>query len=98
MSSEQFDRQKNGVPITPCSLSCLESYLHISCPLLHVPPSLQNVTSFIIDTKHPGNVASATKGMKTMDFSELILVTPRDDRVKFIDGASGAVDVLEGAK
>ena len=65
---------------------------------------LKNIeTSFIlIDTKHPGNVGSAARGMKTMGFSELILVSPKDDRVlgrkKCIDGASGAVDVLKGAK
>jgi tRNA/rRNA methyltransferase len=66
--------------------------------------SFSNVsTTFIlVDTKHPGNVGAAARGMKTMGFSDLVLVSPTDNRVlgrkKCTDGASGAVDVLKGAK
>lgn len=68
--------------------------------------SISNVnisTKFVlIGTKHPGNVGAAARGMKTMGFSELILVAPHDDRVlgrkKCMEGASGAADVLKEAK
>lgn len=62
--------------------------------------SVSNVsTKFIlIDTKHPGNIGSAARAIKTMGFSKLVVVSPKDDRVlgrkKCIEGASGAVDVL----
>ena len=92
-------------PILPRILSAyLSTTARSSLQNVSGTRSLTNIsTSFIlIDTKHPGNVGSAARGMKTMGFSELILVTPRDDRVlgrkKCIDGASGAVNVLEGAK
>ena len=59
-------------------------------------------TKFVlVDTKHPGNVGATARAMKTMGFSELAVVSPSDERVlgrkKCIDGASGAVSVLNNA-
>lgn len=61
-------------------------------------------TKFIlVNTKHPGNVGSSARSMKTMGFSPhgLVVVNPNDARVlgrkKCIDAASGALDILEHA-
>lgn len=55
----------------------------------------------LIETSHPGNVGAVARAMKTMGFSDLVLVKPRfadatmqEEAVAF---ASGALDVLEGA-
>lgn len=67
-------------------------------------PSLQIETKFVlIGTKHPGNVGSSARSMKTMGFTNgLVLVDPNDPKVprrkKCIDAASGALDVLESAE
>ena len=60
-------------------------------------------TRFILtQTHHPGNVGASARALKTMGFDELVLVHPHDpnvlNRKKCKDGASGAVDVLEGAR
>ena len=60
-------------------------------------------TRFIlINTSHAGNVGAAARAMKTMGFSELVLVNPRyqdatmqEEAIAF---ASGAQDVLEAAR
>eukprot|EP00553_Chaetoceros_curvisetus_P016156 CAMPEP_0204650272 /NCGR_PEP_ID=MMETSP0718-20130828/11268_1 /ASSEMBLY_ACC=CAM_ASM_000674 /TAXON_ID=230516 /ORGANISM="Chaetoceros curvisetus" /LENGTH=306 /DNA_ID=CAMNT_0051673639 /DNA_START=31 /DNA_END=952 /DNA_ORIENTATION=+ len=70
-----------------------------------IKPSTSSIntaqTFILVDTRHPGNVGAAARAMKTMGFSNLILVTPHDERVlgrkKCIDGASGALDVLRNA-
>jgi tRNA/rRNA methyltransferase len=56
----------------------------------------------LVETSRAGNVGSVARAMKTMGFSELVLVTPRcadpqhdPEAVAF---ASGALDVLEGAR
>jgi tRNA/rRNA methyltransferase len=56
----------------------------------------------LVETSRAGNVGSVARAMKTMGFSELVLVTPRcadpltdPEAVAF---ASGAIDVLEGAR
>jgi len=56
----------------------------------------------LVEPSHPGNVGAVARAMKTMGFSELVLVNPRfpqvcamPDAVAF---ASGALDVLEGAR
>jgi tRNA/rRNA methyltransferase len=56
----------------------------------------------LVETSRAGNVGSVARAMKTMGFSDLVLVTPRcaepltdPEAVAF---ASGAVDVLEGAR
>jgi tRNA/rRNA methyltransferase len=56
----------------------------------------------LVETSRAGNVGSVARAMKTMGFSDLVLVSPRcldplhdPEAVAF---ASGAVDVLEGAR
>ena len=53
----------------------------------------------LFEPTHPGNVGAAARAMKTMGFSELVLVNPGCE----IDGeararSSGALDVLMGAR
>lgn len=65
--------------------------------------SLFNRLRFVlVETSHPGNIGAVARAMKTMGFSELVLVNPRfpdavrqDEAVAF---ASGAQDVLEAAR
>jgi tRNA/rRNA methyltransferase len=57
-------------------------------------------TRFIlINTSHAGNVGAAARAMKTMGFSDLVLVAPRWPNVlrreETIQRASGALDVLD---
>lgn len=56
----------------------------------------------LVETSRAGNVGSVARAMKTMGFGELVLVAPRcadplrdPEAVAF---ASGAIDVLEGAR
>lgn len=56
----------------------------------------------LVETSRPGNIGAAARAIKTMGFSELVLVNPRyqdaatqEEAVAF---ASGAQDVLEGAR
>jgi tRNA/rRNA methyltransferase len=56
----------------------------------------------LVDTSHPGNIGAVARAMKTMGFSQLVLVNPRfqdalsqEEALAF---ASGAQDVLAGAK
>jgi tRNA/rRNA methyltransferase len=56
----------------------------------------------LVETSRAGNVGSVARAMKTMGFSDLVLVSPRcadplhdPESVAF---ASGAIDVLEGAR
>jgi tRNA/rRNA methyltransferase len=56
----------------------------------------------LVETSRAGNIGSVARAMKTMGFSDLVLVTPRGadplrdpEAVAF---ASGAIDVLEGAR
>ena len=60
-------------------------------------------TRFIlINTSHAGNVGAAARAMKVMGFDDLVLVAPRWPdvlrREETIQRASGATDVLEGAR
>lgn len=60
-------------------------------------------TRFIlINTSHAGNVGAAARAMKTMGFSDLVLVAPRWanvlNREEAIARASGALDVLKNAR
>src|SRR5512132_484151 len=63
------------------------------------PMGLSSTCVVLSRPSHPGNVGSAARAMKTMGFSDLRLVAP-----KAIPGAearalaSGALDVLEGAR
>lgn len=56
----------------------------------------------LVETSHPGNVGATARAMKTMGFSQLVLVNPRyadvlqhDEALAF---ASGAHDVLAAAR
>ncbi len=56
----------------------------------------------LVETSRAGNIGSAARAMKTMGFSELVLVNPRDPAAlqdpEAIALASGATDVLAGAR
>jgi tRNA/rRNA methyltransferase len=56
----------------------------------------------LVETSHPGNIGAAARAMKTMGFSDLVLVNPRfPDAVsqeEAIAFASSALDVLSGAR
>jgi tRNA/rRNA methyltransferase len=56
----------------------------------------------LLGTSHPGNVGAVARAMKVMGFSDLILVAPRVPHMPrsadAIARASGAIDVLEGAR
>lgn len=56
----------------------------------------------LVETSHPGNIGAVARAMKTMGFSDLVLVNPRfpdavhhEEAVAF---ASGALDVLQNAR
>lgn len=65
--------------------------------------SLFNRLRFVlVETSHPGNIGAAARAMKTMGFSQLVLVNPRfpdaashEEAIAF---ASGAQDVLAAAR
>ncbi|HJV88322.1 MAG TPA: RNA methyltransferase [Noviherbaspirillum sp.] len=56
----------------------------------------------LVETSHPGNVGAVARAMKTMGFSQLVLVNPRFPDVlqqeEAIAFASGALDVLGAAR
>lgn len=56
----------------------------------------------LVETSRAGNVGSVARAMKTMGFSDLVLVTPRcadpQNDPEAVAFASGAVDVLAGAR
>ena len=56
----------------------------------------------LINTSHAGNVGAAARAMKTMGFTDLVLVAPRWANVlrreETIQRASGALDVLNNAR
>jgi tRNA/rRNA methyltransferase len=56
----------------------------------------------LVETSRAGNVGSVARAMKTMGFSDLVLVTPRcEDPLNDAEAvafASGAIDVLQGAR
>jgi tRNA/rRNA methyltransferase len=63
---------------------------------------LHRLRFVLVETSRAGNVGSVARAMKTMGLSDLVLVTPRctdpqhdPEAVAF---ASGALDVLEGAR
>jgi len=64
-----------------------------------VPPLFGRLRVILVETSHPGNIGAAARALKTMGFSELVLVNPRfpdatrhEEAIAF---ASGALDVLE---
>lgn len=56
----------------------------------------------LVETSHPGNVGAAARAIRTMGFSELVLVNPRYEHVleheDALAFASGATDVLSSAR
>jgi tRNA/rRNA methyltransferase len=56
----------------------------------------------LMETSHPGNVGAVARAMKTMGFSELVLINPRYPDVlrheEAIAFASGAQDILANAR
>lgn len=65
--------------------------------------SLFERTRFVlVDTSHPGNIGAAARAMKTMGFSDLVLVNPREPNAlqssEAIALASGAGDLLDRAR
>jgi len=56
----------------------------------------------LVETSRAGNVGSVARAMKTMGFSDLVLVSPRCDGPlhdpEAVAFASGAIDVLQGAR
>lgn len=70
---------------------------------LKTSTSLSNRLRFVlVETSRPGNVGATARAMKTMGFSELVLVNPRSPDVRLheeaIAFASGAQDVLAAAR
>jgi len=63
---------------------------------------LSRVVFVMVEPSHPGNIGSAARAIKTMGFSQLVLVNPKMDDAKVhpeaVALASGATDVLEAAK
>jgi tRNA/rRNA methyltransferase len=65
-------------------------------------PLFERLRFVLVETSRPGNIGAAARAMKTMGFSELVLVNPRvegavrhEEAVAF---ASGAQDVLSNAR
>ncbi len=62
----------------------------------------QRLRFVLVETSRPGNIGSAARAMKTMGFSELVLVNPRHadplNDEEAIALASGATDVLAAAR
>lgn len=65
-------------------------------------PLFERLRFVLVETSHPGNIGATARAMKTMGFSELILVNPRfADAIRHEEAiafASGAQDVLERAR
>src|SRR5688572_16274448 len=62
----------------------------------------QRLRFVLVETSRAGNVGAAARALKTMGFSDLVLVNPRDPAVlsdpEAVAFASGALDVLGGAR
>lgn len=71
-------------------------------PLQISTPLFNRLRFVLVETSHPGNIGAAARAIKTMGFSELVLVNPRfpdafmhEEAIAF---ASGAQDVLTSAR
>lgn len=65
-------------------------------------PLFNRLRFVLVETSHPGNIGAVARAMKTMGFSQLVLVRPRfadairhDEAIAF---ASGAQDILAAAQ
>lgn len=68
-----------------------------------IPISLFSRLRFVlVETSHPGNIGAVARAIKTMGFSELVLVNPRfadaTTQEEALAFASGAQDVLQRAR
>lgn len=65
-------------------------------------PVFQRLRFVLVETYHPGNIGSVARAMKTMGFSDLVLVNPHQPDVatheEALAFASNANDVLTGAR
>jgi len=58
-----------------------------------------SVRIVLVETSHPGNIGASARAMKTMGFSDLALVAPKEfPCAEATARASGADDVLAGAR
>ena len=59
---------------------------------------LKQFRIILCETSHPGNIGSVARAMKTMGFSDLYLVNPKDFPSKHAQAlACGAEDILKKA-
>lgn len=67
-----------------------------------VSPLFTRLRFVLVETSRAGNIGSVARAMKTMGFSELVLVNPRGadplNDPEAVAFASGALDVLHGAR
>lgn len=65
-------------------------------------PLFNRLRFVLVETSRPGNIGAAARAMKTMGFSELVLVNPRfpnaQEDAEAVAFASGAQDVLTAAR
>jgi tRNA/rRNA methyltransferase len=66
------------------------------------PPVFERLRFILVETSRPGNIGGVARAMKTMGFTDLVLVNPRfADAVTDAEAvafASGAQDILAGAR
>ncbi len=78
----------------------LPVYVHLF-GRIHLPV-FSKFDFIMVEPTHPGNVGAAARALKTMGFSQLVLVNPRVTRpaanAEAVALASGALDVLEGVR
>lgn len=59
---------------------------------------MDSIRFVLVETSHPGNIGAAARAMKTMGFSELVLVSPvHFPHPEAVARATGADDVVGGA-
>ena len=65
-------------------------------------PVFERLRFILVETYHPGNVGAIARAMKTMGFTDLVLVNPHEANVRTHEEAlafaSNANDVLAGAR
>jgi tRNA/rRNA methyltransferase len=87
----------NTAPQVLDNLHCSKSHPLEVSPALNEP--LQQLCIVLCAPSHPGNIGAAARAMKTMGVTDLRLVNPYDFPSDVATArASGATDVLDGAK
>jgi tRNA/rRNA methyltransferase len=81
----------------------LPAYSLIQMNMLEINPSaFAHLRFILVETSRAGNIGAVARAMKTMGYSDLVLVTPRFERAlqdpEAVAFASGAQDVLDGAR